>query len=236
MRIAAGWAVFGVLLAGAVGIGAKDPPPPAPPGPAAPGGAAKDVPALIKDLGDPDYRDREEAAKALSAMGEQVLPDLRRALDATDNPEVSRRLTVLIRKLDYDRLVSPRRVTLSVKDWSVKEIIDAVAKQTGYKIEFGGGGSDQKFSFEFDNTPFWPAIDAVANAAGLTVFPDYDDEVVRIYSQDSVSPYVSYAGPFRFLATNISSNRNLQLSGLNRRGFGNRQQEHINLSFQIQSE
>src|SRR5262249_38263945 len=64
----------------------------------------------------------------------------------------------------------------------------------------------------------------------------YDDETIRVYNQDSVNPYVAYAGPFRFLATNIHSNKSVQLSGVSRRGGGQYRNEYMNLSFQIQSE
>src|SRR5205814_4606254 len=76
---------------------------------------------LVKDLGHPDYRTREKAGQALAAKGEKVLPDLRRALAEAADPEVSRRLGVLVRRLDHDRLVSPKRVTLALKGKTAKE-------------------------------------------------------------------------------------------------------------------
>src|SRR5262249_25601223 len=61
---------------------------------------------------------------------------------------------------------------------------------------------------------------------------------IRMYSQDTLNPHVCYAGPFRFLATQIGSNKNIQLSNINRRGLNNTGQatDHLNLSFQVQSE
>lgn len=265
MKIASGWALVAVLLAGTIGIAVQAQPQPVPP-PVAPEpapdpatvaapalvpqkGDSKSAPAiaekpapidpavaaLVADLGSDDYQTREAAGKKLAAMGEKALPDLKRALDATENLEVSRRLTVLVRRMDYDRLVNPKRVTLNVKDKTAKEVFELIAKQTGYKIEYNGGG-DQKFSFEFDNTAFWPAMDKVAAAAGVSVNPGYDDDAIHLYQQNSLSPYVSYAGPFRLVASHISSSKNIQLSNLSPNGFGNRGQEYINMSFQIFSE
>jgi hypothetical protein len=161
---------------------------------------------------------------------------MRKAMLATENPEVQRRLAVLVRKMDRDRLVEPKRVTLDVKDQSAKQIFEQIAKQTGYKIEFGGGGPDTKHSFEFTNAPFWQVVDAVANAAGYTVYAEYDDETIRVYNQDSTNPYVAYSGPFRFLATNINANRSVQLANISKRGGAQRSGEYMNLNFQIQSE
>ncbi len=240
MRTVAGWAVLAVAAISPFAIGglrefiAAAPPsaplvadkPPAP-----------EVAKLIADLGAPDYRVREKAGAALEARGDQVLPDLRFAIKNTDSPEVSRRLSVLIRKMEHDRLISPRRVTLSAKDRTLKQVFDEIAKQTGYKIEYQQNGVDQKHSFEFDKAPFWQAVDKVAEAANLSIYADYGDDTIRVngYS-DSHNPYVAYAGPFRLVATGINSNKSVQLSGISRRGINPRAQENINLSFQIQSE
>jgi hypothetical protein len=228
MRTASIAAVLGVLAIGMAAPGGPDN--------ARPAAADALVAELIRDLGSPDYRTREKAGAALEARGEKALPELRKALAEADDPEVSRRLAVLVRKMDYDRLVSPKRVTLSAKDKPAKAIVEEIGRQTGYRIEFGGGNSDAKFSIALENVPFWQAMDQVANAAGMSVYANYDDETIRVYSQDVVNPYVAYAGPFRFLATNINANRSVQLSGISRRGVPARPHEYVNLNLQVQSE
>ena len=79
-------------------------------------------------------------------------------------------------------------------------------------------------------------MDKVAHAAGCVVFSDYDDETIRVYNQDSLNPFVAYAGPFRFVAQNINSNKSVQLAGVNRQTGLLRPQEYMNLSFQVFSE
>jgi hypothetical protein len=240
MRITALTAVFGLLIVAACAVGARSekeavPPAPSTSGADSPADAA--IKKMIENLGSDDWRTREQAGRDLAAKGEKALPLMRKAMLATDSPEVQRRLSVLVRKLDRDRLVEPKRVTYSAKDKTAKEIFDEIAKQTGYRLEFnGGGGAEGKYSFEFNKTPFWQAMDTVANAAGYTVYAEYDDDSIRLYQQDSMNPHVAYSGPFRLLATNIQSNRNVQLSGLSRRGDMQRVNEYINLSFQVQSE
>jgi hypothetical protein len=241
MRTTAVTAVFGLLLVATFAVGGKDKvlPAPAVP-PAAPkvaeGPADPAIQKLIDDLGSDDWRTREKAGLDLAAKGDKALPHMRAAMLATDNPEVQRRLAVLVRKLDRERLVEPRRITLSAKDKTAKELFDEIAKQAGYRIEFGGGGPDAKYSFEFDKTPYWQAMDAVANASGFTVYAEYNDDTIRVYAQDTINPHVAYAGPFRFLATNINTSRSVQLSGINKREGAPRVNEYMNLSFQVQSE
>ncbi|HVL13655.1 MAG TPA: hypothetical protein VM529_13890 [Gemmata sp.] len=233
------WVVVAVSVAGGVGAGAGEKRLPDGPVPSVPVLADRADPAvekLVADLGSEDYRTREKAGRDLTALGEKALPAMRTALLSTDNPEIQRRLSVLVRKMDNDRLVAPKRVTMALKDKTVKEALDEITKQTGYKIDFSGGGGEARQDFTFDGTPFWVAVDKVATAAGCVVFADYDDETVRVYNQDAVNPYVAYAGPFRFLATNINSNKSVQLSGVSRRGGGNGRSDYMNLNFQIQSE
>lgn len=239
MRTAAVLVTLASLFTAACAVAGKEryygdggPPAPMPMVAEGPGDAA--VERMITDLGADDWRAREQAGRDLAARGEKALPYMRRALLATADPEVQRRLAVLVKKMDYDRLVAPKRVTLSAKNRTAKQVIDDIAKQTGYKLE-NNDQSAATYSFEFDNTPFWQALDAVANEAGFTVYSEYQDDTVRVYNQNTTNPHVAYAGPFRFLATHINSSRNVQLSGVSRQG-GQRASEYMNLSFSVQSE
>lgn len=195
--------------------------------------------ALIADLGADDYRTREKAGKALEAKGEKALSALRRAAAAPPTPEVGRRLAVMIRRMEHDRLVAPKRVTLSVKNKSAKDIFDEIAKQTGYKIDFQGGGgrADGKFSFEFADAPFWVVMDKVVEATGLGIQNSYDDDTLQVnpYNGTGSSPYVAYAGPFKFVAQNINANKSVQLANLGPGGAA-RPSEGVNLQFNVVSE
>src|SRR5262245_3892664 len=241
MRTTAISALFGLLIVSTFAVGGKEKEDVLIPSDLvataeAPGPSAAEIERMIKDLGSDDWSTREKAGRDLEAKGEFALPAMRRALIATDDPEVQRRLVVLVRKMDYARLVEPKKVTLSVKDQPAAQIFAEITKQTGYRIEFGGGGEDAKYSFEFKNVPFWKAVDTVANTAGYTVYADYGDESIRVYNQNTMNPYVSYAGPFRFVAQNINSSRSVQLANISKAGGNERMNEHMNLSFQIHSE
>jgi hypothetical protein len=270
MRAAAAGTVVGVLGLVAAGLGQPPAPPVQPVAHAAvgkkvelaPGGvgkapaadpapAAKAEPlvppdpavvAMIRNLGADDYRVREKAGRDLEVHGDKALPHLRKALAETDSPEVARRLSVLVRKMDYDRLVNPRRVTLAAKTRTVKEAVDEVARQTGYRIEFQGNGpaGDSKHAIGFDNVPFWQALDALADLAGATVNSNgYDDDTIFLnaYGQPTRTPFVAYVGPFKIAATNVQLNRSLPLSGNDPRGVQFvRPSESVSLTFNVFSE
>lgn len=242
MRIAPVVGVLGALTVALVGVAPPGHAFPVPKGAKAP--PVVDAPIdpaivqLVKDLGANDYRTREKAGQQIAAKGEKALPDLRRALAATADPEVVRRLAGLVRKMDHDRLVAPKRVTLPKKERSLKEALAEIAKQTGYTIDDRslGTGGDGRHTFEFENLPFWQALDKVTSAGGLNVVTDYDDETIRVWNQNSVNPYVSYAGPFRFVANSINSSKNVSLAGVGRTTGITRPAEYLNLQFQVHSE
>src|SRR6476620_4243249 len=69
------------------------------PAPAAP---SEDIPALIRQLGDPDFRHREAATQRLKEIGKPAAPALREALGGGD-PEVCARADSLLRQIERPR-------------------------------------------------------------------------------------------------------------------------------------
>ena len=239
MRKAAGWAVIGFLGATviatvgneSVSLAGNPPTPPVvadkPPTPA--------VAAHITALGSADYKAREKAGRDLETLGEAVLPDLRRAMSATEDPESRRRLEVLVQRMEQFRLLSAKRVTLSMKDKSAKEVYSEIAKQTGYKIDYQAP-TDGKYSFEFDNLPFWMAVDKINDTARLGFQQNGEDHSFQVTGNSGgLTPHVAYAGPYRLVANQIGSQKNVPLTG-GQQAFGNRQNETITLNFDIYSE
>lgn len=257
MRAAAAVAAILGLVAAVVG---QPQPPVAPPAPlpAAPAAvkATAEAPAPkapelppnpvvaghVRNLGADDYRVREKAGRDLEALGDKALPHLRKALGEATSPEVARRLSVLVRKIDYERLVSPRRVTMPEKDRTVKEAFDEVAKQTGYRIEYQGdpGQHTAKHKIAFTDTPFWQAVDKLADLINASVHSnggDDDSLFVNAYGGGQRTPYVAYAGPFKIAANNIQLNRSMQLTANDPRGAAFiRPSESVNLMFNVYSE
>jgi hypothetical protein len=233
-------AAVGAVLAALAVLPAAAIPPEFPGGSALPmaGPTPPGAKAIIDQLGSDDYRAREKAGKSILALGDRALPALKAALASTDDPEVHRRIEVLVEQLETERLVSPRRVTLKVKDKSVADIVAELAKQSGYPLQYQDGRDGvQKLSFDLADVPFWEALDRVCDAAGLNAFQQNDETgVLTLGFNDTYNPHVAYWGPFRILATNISSGRNLQLSGLSRRQPNPRQPEYLTVNLNLFAE
>ncbi len=146
------------LLAAGVGAAPGDAPPPA------------NLPKLIDQLGDPDFHQREKASELLLQQGIAALPALKAAIDHPD-AEVRRRALELVPALETAVLISPRRVTLSGTDRTVRQWIDDLAKQTGYGIDCWGEDAGQKLSLELHEVPFWEALDRISRETGLVLQP-----------------------------------------------------------------
>lgn len=174
------------------------------------------IDALVAQLGDKNFRVRQAAGKALEGRGEESLPALRRALDAKDE-EVRRRAEVLAQKIERSVLLTPKRVTLAVKNRPVDEAVKELARQTGYKLRYQGG-AQRRVTLEVENATFWEALEKICRDGHLT--PGFDDQqgTIYLYHQDSTSPYTCHAGPFRFVATNFSYNRYINLANIPRNG------------------
>jgi hypothetical protein len=169
--------------------------------------AERAIQARIEQLGDPDYRVREDAAKALLSMGADALPVLRNGR-AHPDAEIRRRVEELIQKMERDVALAPRLITLHVTKKPVKEILAEVAKQTGYKIpttgsQFNKDAAKGIYSFDFDKVRFWEALDRICDATGM-VLQAGNDEVLRFAFQDNYVPYRSYDGIFKVTATGFN--------------------------------
>jgi hypothetical protein len=195
------------------------------------------VQALIEQLGDRDFRVREEAEKKLIAQGMPALPLLRKAMGHGD-PEIRRRVMRLVPGLEHAALVAPKRITMTVKGLTLNTVLQRLSKESGYNINhmggappmvvrggllgglipgLGGGPAPPKeptFSYNFVNEPFWDVLDRICQDANLTLQQGYGDEVIRLY-QGSYSPFTGRDGAFRYTAMNMQMYRNIELSAFN---------------------
>ncbi len=132
-------------------------------------------PARLADqLGDRDYRVREQAGKRLHVLGADALPALRQVA-GTGNLEATERAADLIARIEW-RLANAKTTAGSVVELPAGEqtlgaAFDAIRKQTGYTIQINGDQSPRarKVTPKPGRATFWEALDALATAANLEV-------------------------------------------------------------------
>lgn len=224
----------------------------APPPPAL---ATRQLQQLIDQLGDRDFRVREQAERRLYAEGLPALPVLRRALGHLD-PEVRRRALRLVPGLEHAAFVAPRRVTFTARNQPLRAVLEEISKQTGYKImNMNNGavfqpavpgapaapaapavpGGETAYSFTFVNTPFWEAIEQVCQAAGLAVQQGWGDDMVRL-NVSQAPPHTGRDGAFRYAASNLQLYRNIDLNTVPQAGGAVNRTETLTLNFTLFSE
>jgi hypothetical protein len=175
-------------------------------------GGPPTIEQMIERLADRTFAVREAAAKQIEALGTEALPALRKARQHPD-AEVRRRVTAWVPKLERQALLAPKLVSLHLTGRPAREAVNAIAKQTGYKIELFQDAVREKqtFSFQFDRLPFWEALGRVCETSGALLQDSYGDEIIRLSFQDRYAPFVSRQGAFRLTATHLNYNRSLQL-------------------------
>src|SRR5436190_7201469 len=114
---------------------------------------------LVEKLGGRDYKTREAAAKTLETRGVEALPELRKALEGATSAEVRRRLQAMVQNLERIQTLSPKRLSLKMKDRPIAEVVREIARQTGYPIQYQGFNNNLTITLEKDDTTFWEVMD-----------------------------------------------------------------------------
>jgi len=224
---------LGVVVAAALAVGAAENPLAPAAGPA--------VEQLVKQLGDRDARVREQASRALQALGPAVLPRLKAAKDGAD-PEVRGRLAALVQALEKAPLLLPRRVSLQLRDRPLRDAVAELAKQTGYRIDLYPNGNDdrdkQLHSFHFDQLPFWTVVDKLCQQGGLAMQRTYgDDQRLQLRFDETYVPHVWHADAFRLTAQGFQYHRTIDFSSLPRNASATGQRgESLQFRFTVMAE
>ena len=179
---------------------------------------AGQVSALVRELDAAERARRETAEQQLLALGPAAL-DVLPVVDERASAEL--RLRIGRVRGEWERALAEASgkastVTLTGEAMPLSEAITAIAKQTGnqlvdFRPQFGQEPRDVPLQLKFDKTPFWRACDALADQAGLTIYP-YNDEpglalVARPQPQLPRLGRGVYVGAFRMEAVGLTAHR-----------------------------
>ena len=114
------------------------------PPPGSPAEVSNDVPTLIRQLGDGDFRTREAATRKLREIGKSAVPALREAL-ASNDPEVCSRADSLLRQIERPRI--PPGWFRNFTDWRRREsvtngsrVVEVVERERRVRVTEGPAG------------------------------------------------------------------------------------------------
>lgn len=155
-----------ILFVAAAFAGARSAPP-----------AAKEIRALVSQLGSDEYADREAAAKQLEELGEAAVAELRAGCKS-ESPEIARRSQDILRKverrLQNAKTLAPTLVELDVKDQTLDDVLADLSKQAKCEVVLNGVKVEQLAHKKITVTtngkvPFWEAVLKVCDAADAQI-------------------------------------------------------------------
>ena len=127
---------------------------------------------LAEQLGDRDYRVREQAGKRLHELGADALPTLRKIAEL-ENLEATERATDLIAKIEKQianaKAIAGTPVELPAREQTLGAAFDTLREQTGYMVIVQGDQSprSKKVTPKVGKVIFWEALNSLASAADL---------------------------------------------------------------------
>lgn len=176
---------------------------------------------LVRQLDHDELSKREAAERALVELGPEVLEHLLPA-NARTPAEVKARLERIVSVLEHtaaEAAVAATHVTLN-GNLLMSEVFAEINQQTGNKIvdfreNFGQEATDEQVAVDFDETPFWQALDTVLDQLNMVPYayggqPGAVTVVAAEPGQLPSASRVSYGGLFRLEATQVEATRDLR--------------------------
>jgi hypothetical protein len=197
------------------------------------------VSQLIEQLASKDFHVRQNATRAITALGPTALPALQKAR-AHPDAEVRRRLEEIIVPIERAIALTPKLVTLHADKKIIKDVIADLAKASGYKIAIQEGQgtaapTKTSYTFHFDKVLFWEVFDKICEESGLILQQNGTDDTLRLTFQNSYVPFRCYNGSFKVIATGFNYHRSNNFGQFPRNpGFqGNQGWENLQLNLSV---
>lgn len=141
---------------------------------------ARQLSALIRQLGDDNFRKRSSAQRELSEFGNEAIPALEQAARSSDAEVRTRAAAVLqaIRAPDRET-----RITLHLHDVSAQEAVDALIRQGSIEIGTTSRAARSllartKLSIDARGVPFWEVLLEICQATDMRPTVNADGAVI----------------------------------------------------------
>ncbi|TVS14897.1 MAG: hypothetical protein EA424_17910, partial [Planctomycetaceae bacterium] len=176
---------------------------------------------LVRQLDGPSLAQREAAEQTLLEFGPPVL-DLLPPVTRTTSAEVRVRLDRIRNRLQQQAAAQTTQAThINLQgDMPLQSALAALAEQSGnaildYRDQFGQTATNPTVTLDFQDKPFWQALDQVLDQAGLTIYnfsgqPDTLAIVARGDGERARADRGAYSGLFRFEGVSLVARRDLR--------------------------
>ena len=125
------------------------------------------LPAILKQLGSPDFNQRQAAQNDLSTVPLDQVDKLWALAKAELDPEIKARLTERVDQIVMEKLVHPDPISLDLVGENLAQVVNLLNARLGCE---GLEASDPSvFKFKADNTPFWEIIRQLDKQTPLSI-------------------------------------------------------------------
>jgi hypothetical protein len=159
------WALVGTLATWTIGAAAQQPAT----RPATQPSSAQIEP-LIRQLGDENFRVRQDAEDKLIDIGDAARPYLKKLLEEAKDPEVRSRAESALREISRKSTTEPTLVSLHLKDAPMSLALAEMSRQVGTEINTwppgNFGGAQKTVTIDADRQPFWDVARKICAQSG----------------------------------------------------------------------
>lgn len=175
------------------------------------------IDALLKQLGDDDWKRRQDAQDKLVEIGEDAIPDLRKLQSETAEDEVRIRVEAALKLIESNDANGPTRITLHMKDVKLAQVLPEIEKQAKVKVGFENQPIPDTavFSIDVDRQPFWLVLKEIADKTGCGPAPYYSNarDMITMSPGTNFSRFPGQvAGCFYVTPTYCSRNHSIDYS------------------------
>ena len=182
------------------------------------------VAQLVERLGSPKVETATAAEKALTDLGERVIPFLPTGGPRADKLDQIRQ--AIREKAEAATNLGASMVTLRAQGMRLTEAIRAIQNQTGNTINDlreanGEEATNPALDLDIVDKPFFEALDLVAEKAGVAITPYTGDGTIGFITGGMMAPApgmpapaktpILYSGPFRIVLKQYSNVRDFNL-------------------------
>ncbi len=126
---------------------------------------------LIQKLDSDSPVEREEAADALTASGDDFVKHLEKAAEEAA-AEVRARCRDILKEIELgrkrkDHWAPAKRITLTFKDTPLMDALDALSKAAGTELRIGTANPKARVTASLSNAPLFDALETVCRSAGV---------------------------------------------------------------------
>lgn len=116
-------------------------------------------------------------------------------------------------------LPEAKTVTLASQRLPLSQALAELVKQTGIRVEDARGPSEETIPIAWNKTPFWQALDALAESgkARVTLYPTSGRIVLDKRGPNYRLPPTCYDGRFRLTVQKVTASRDLEIDDDNER-------------------